>query len=238
MARCAAIERSKELKFLRNQKESELFNIINILLTKSTLSSDEEMELKEIQLKIDQMYKDLAKGAFIRSRAKWLEEGETNSSYFFALEKRNGRRKSLDVLNINGTHCSDITKISNFVSSFFSALYTSKFDDCECKNLISKLIKNVPAIKDDFKTLCDSQITVNEIKTALFSMKKGKAPVIDGLSVEFYIHFWDLIQNPLFYMYKDCISQREMSTTMKQGIVSLIPKPDKDVFVTLYGKGT
>jgi len=92
MARCAAIKRSKELKFLRNQKESELFNRINILLTKSTVSSEEEVELKESQLKIDQMYKDLAKGAFIRSRAKWLEEGETNSSYFFALEKRNGRR--------------------------------------------------------------------------------------------------------------------------------------------------
>lgn len=157
MARCAAIKRSKELKFLRNQKESELFNRINILLTKSTVSSEEEIELKEIQLKIDQMYRDLAKGAFIRSRAKWLEEGETNSSYFFALEKRNGRRKSLDVLDINGTHCSDTTEISNFVSSFYSALYTSKFDDCKCENFISKLMKDVPAIKDDFKTLCDSR---------------------------------------------------------------------------------
>lgn len=109
------------------------------------------MELKEIQLKIDQMYKDLAKGAFIRSRAKWLEEGETNSSYFFALKKRNGRRKSLNVLNINGIHCSDTTEISNFVSSFYSPLYTFK-----CENFISELMKDIPVIKDDFKTLCDS----------------------------------------------------------------------------------
>ena len=29
-------------------------------------------------------------------------------------------------------------------------------------------------------------------------------------------------------MYEECISQKEMSTTMKQGIISLIPKPDKD----------
>lgn len=76
-----------------------------------------------------------------------------------------------------------------------------------------------------------TQITLNEIKTALFSMKKGKAPGIDGLSVEFYIRFWDLIQNPSFYMCKECTSQREMSTTMKQGVISLIPKPDKNVLL-------
>ena len=32
-------------------------------------------------------------------------------------------------------------------------------------------------------------------------------------------------------MYEECISQKEMSTTMKQGIMSLIPKPDKDILL-------
>jgi len=35
------------------------------------------------------MYLDLAKGAIIRSQAKWLEEGEKNTIYFFALERGN-----------------------------------------------------------------------------------------------------------------------------------------------------
>ncbi len=59
-------------------------------------------------------------------------------------------------------------------------------------------------------------------------MKKGKSPGIDGLSVEFSVHFWDIIQEPLFYMYCECTGQGEMITTMKQGVISLIPKPDKD----------
>lgn len=29
-------------------------------------------------------------------------------------------------------------------------------------------------------------------------------------------------------MYKECIANREMTTTMKQGFVSMIPKPNKD----------
>lgn len=59
-------------------------------------------------------------------------------------------------------------------------------------------------------------------------MKKGKSPGTDGLSVKFYTHFWDLIQVPLLCMYKECITQGEMTPSMKQGIISLIPKPEKD----------
>ncbi len=47
-----------------------------------------DVELAQIQSQLDLIYLDLAKGAFIRSRAKWLEEGEKNTSNFFALEKR------------------------------------------------------------------------------------------------------------------------------------------------------
>ena len=30
-------------------------------------------------------------------------------------------------------------------------------------------------------------------------------------------------------MYKECVEQKEMTTTMRQGIISLIPKPGKGV---------
>lgn len=29
-------------------------------------------------------------------------------------------------------------------------------------------------------------------------------------------------------LFKECLSNKEMSTTMKQGLITLIPKPDKD----------
>ncbi len=90
--------------------------------------------MNKIHFQINELYLDLAKGAFIRSRAKWLEEGERNSSYFFALEKRNGKRKSLSALNIDGAVCKDIVQISNFVSS----LYSSKFDTNSCDSFLIK----------------------------------------------------------------------------------------------------
>lgn len=43
----------------------------------------------------------MAKGAFIRSRKKWLEEGERNSTYFFKLEKHHQENNRLIKLKID-----------------------------------------------------------------------------------------------------------------------------------------
>ncbi len=62
--------------------------------------------------------------------------------------------------------------------------------------------------------------------TAIHSIiKKKKSPGTDGLSVEFYLCFWDMIENLLFEMYTDT---NEQSTSMKPGLITLLPKPDKD----------
>lgn len=122
----------------------------------------------------------------MRSGAKW-PEGETNSSYFFTLEKRNGQRKSLSMLNVNGGKCTDQKFISDFVLSFYSNLYKPEFNN-----------------------------------------PSGKPLGINGLSVEFCIHFWNIIYELLFCTYNECVSWREMITTMKQSVIPLIPKPDKD----------
>ncbi len=203
------------------QTEYILLCRLNELLSKENVSEEEKLELNKIHFQINELYLDLAKGAFIRSRAKWLEEGERNSSYFFALEKR----KSLSALNIDGAVCKDIVQISNFVSN----LYSSKFDTNSCDSFLDKIQCCIPAIDDDYKSYRESGLKCEEVWKALQSMKKGKSPGIDGLSVEFYTHFWDTSKSPLVKMYKECIIQREMTVTMKQGISSLIPKANKDI---------
>ncbi len=224
-SRLIAIKICKELKASRLQTEFILLCRLNELLSKENVSEEEQFELNKIHFQINELYLDLAKGAFIRSRAKWLEEGVRNSSYFFALEKRNGKRKSLSALNIDGAVCKDIVEISNFVSN----LYSSKFDTNSCDSFLDKVQCCIPAIDDDYKSYCESGLKCEEVWKALQSMKKGKSPGIDGLSVEFYTHFWDTIKSPLVKIYKECIIQREMTVTMKQGIIYLIPKRNKDI---------
>jgi len=42
------------------------------------------------------------------------------------------------------------------------------------------------------------------------------------------LHFWEIFENPLFDLVNECILKEELSTSMKQGLICLLPKPDKD----------
>ena len=53
------------MKILKTKLESE-----------NKITDEEKLELKEINLQINKIYLDLAKGALIRSRVKWLREGK------------------------------------------------------------------------------------------------------------------------------------------------------------------
>ena len=148
--------------------------------------------------------------------------------HFVALEKRNYKWKSITALKINNVLCKDPITISSVVNSFYENLYSSQFQEDGCESYICHIQNYVPVIEDDFHSVCDSPVSIEDIREALNSMKKGKSPGPDGLSVEFYRQFWGLLETPIFNMFQYCIKSREMVSTMKQGLISLIPKPDKD----------
>ncbi len=79
--------------------------------------------------------------------------------------------------------------------------------------LLSKLLKNyIPTIDNDFKDLCESTLTIGEVKSALFSMKRGKSPGVDGFFFFrwiLHIHFWDLIKSPLFACIKNALLRKK-----------------------------
>lgn len=223
-----AMRRGKEIKNNNVAKEISIMNELNTLMKKNNLSEDEEVKLKKLKEELDNAYINMAKGAFIRSRAKWLELGEKNSSYFFALEKRNQKRNNISALKIDDNIITNHLDISKYVGSFYSNIYRSNSNINDCDKFIESVKNFTPIISEHFKTNCERPITKLEISEAIQSMKKGKSPCNDGLSVEFYLIFWDIIVDPLLELFKECLDRKEMSISMKQGVITLIPKPDKD----------
>ena len=59
-------------------------------------------------------------------------------------------------------------------------------------------------------------------------MKKNKSPGLDGFPVEFYLTFWLELKG----LFLDCIRYTEvtgeLSESQNQGVITLIPKPNKD----------
>jgi septal ring factor EnvC (AmiA/AmiB activator) len=62
--------------------------------------TDESLDkrINDIEKELEQMYKQKAKGAQIRSREKWVELGEQNNSYLLGLEKQRQDKKYISKL--------------------------------------------------------------------------------------------------------------------------------------------
>lgn len=59
-------------------------------------------------------------------------------------------------------------------------------------------------------------------------MSSDRSPGPDGITSNFYKHFWEDLKHLLFQAINECINQKELMQTMKQGIIKLIPKPGKN----------
>ena len=93
-------------------------------------NNDKEALAKQIRLKkmeLENIIEYKTKGAIIRSKARWYNEGEKNNKYFLNLENRHCKRKTIMQIKtkdgVNITNDSDILRECN---SFYNELYTSK----------------------------------------------------------------------------------------------------------------
>lgn len=223
-----SIKRSKDIKKESIAKETQILDELNTLLKKTNLTEDDEVKINKLKSDIDKYYVELAKGAFIRSRCKWLEKGEKNSSYFFALEKRNQKRNNITALKSNDQIISNHNELSKLVENFYKNMYKSQSHPDAHIPFIDSIKNYIPIISENFKDLCEQPLTRTELSDVVKKLKKLKSPGNDGLPTEFYLHFWDILEKPLFDALTDCITQNELSSTMKQGTICLIPKPEKD----------
>ena len=90
-----------------------------------------------------------------------------------------------------------------------------------CINLSKIETKNFP---EDTVHDLEKWLSVEELSVALKQMKKNKSPGIDGLTVEFYLTFWDILKNYFCKVLKECIRHKSLSKTMNTALVRLFYK--------------
>ena len=65
-------------------------------------------------------------------------------------------------------------------------------------------------------------------RTTKTNEKKGKTPGSDGLSTDFYQHFWKLLAPHLLKSFEETFLQGELTTEQRRGVIILIPKKGKN----------
>ncbi|KAI7813124.1 reverse transcriptase [Triplophysa rosa] len=112
--------------------------------------------------------------------------------------------------------------ILNVVESFYQDLYQEKRIEGSVANEISSYITKT--IKDSGPLIKD--FTFIEMEKALKHFKKGKSPGTDGLSLEFYQTFWDILSEDLFVILNDLDKLNTLPESFRTGVVTLLHKKD------------
>ena len=82
------------------------------------------------------------------------------------------------------------------------------------------------SLSDSEREQCEGLLTKEELSAALKGLQTGKSPGSDGLPVEFYSAFCDLLCNPLLSVLNDCFWAGSLCASQREALLRLIYKKD------------
>jgi hypothetical protein len=198
------------------------------------VDEDVKQEFTMVAKELEAINNEKTRGNQIRARAMHIECNEKNSAYFFNKEKANYQIKNISTLHKeDGTVVTEQKEIMNCQYQFYKSLYSQP----ECNNTQERTEANnyfleqegMTKIDDVDKESLEQEITYEDIAKATQELSNGKAPGSDGFPVEFYKFFWAKIKNLVCDSIINAVHKGELSIDQKRGVLSLLPKKDKDI---------
>ena len=212
-------------------KKQQLIEYIEKLEERLT-SDPQSTYLQNIYLKAKQELEIFllaeAEGARIRSGIKWAEEGEKGTNFFLNLEKNRSDNNTITQIldESKNVYHTELARILEYLKTHFSSIYNpakNKFDDTESKSQFTKRTKDSYLNEEDINFL-DSEISEEEILSALKTSNNKSAPGLDGLPCEVYKVLWIDIKKLLLASYKYSYTTSNLCDSQKCGMLCLIHK--------------
>ena len=186
-----------------------------------------ELDIKTLQLEKIAQYQ--TRGAILRSKARWYNEGEINTKYFLNLQKRHFNKKTIKQLQLDkkGVINTD-DKILQEAKSFYQNLYSTLWDQANlsCEDIFFPKISQKDLMNGS-KNECEGLLTDVECLESLKTMASNKSPDTDGFPAEFYRVFWDYVKPFLLNALNCSYTNGHLSIMQRKGLIALVPKKNK-----------
>ena len=127
----------------------------------------------------------------------------------------------LTLLADDGSPVSDPEGIRALARDFYTALFSS---DPSSEDARRVLWEDLPQVGPGGAGQLDAPITSGELAGALDSLSRGKSPGLDGLTVEFFRAFWDVLGDDYAGVLGESIATGEMPLSWRRAVVALLPK--------------
>ncbi|KAL7852903.1 hypothetical protein SRHO_G00186880 [Serrasalmus rhombeus] len=164
-----------------------------------------------------------AADSLFNARLQMAEENETCSALFFQrVRQAREERCFTSLIDSEGRACSDPARMMGIAHSFYSNLFSKRGTDRETgEHFLSFLENSLPsAARDSLET----PFSLGELTEVLGKMNRRKVPGLDGLPVEFYSTFWDVLGPEIVEVAEDVHRQGRLTESMRSGALSLLYK--------------
>ena len=85
-------------------------------------------EYDELKTELQSIYEEKGKQAIFRAKCRWVENGERPTKFFFNLEKRNYKKKTISKLRLqDDSTTNNGNVILDQIETYFTNLYTSDY---------------------------------------------------------------------------------------------------------------
>lgn len=220
-----AIRRATILRKIERHERHQLESNLQFLQQKASNGSPADIEKYLLtKEKLKQFEINELEAVKLRAKARFTEEGEKSTRYFYSLEKRQQANHSIRTLTKD--NLDTITDPYDLISEtyrFYKSLYSAEATDDNAQHQIftSYPIPTLPLAERDS---CDAPLTEHELQQALSTMENNKSPGIDGLSTNFYKFFWPLFGSQLTAVFNYAFQHGSLSVTQRRGVITLVFK--------------
>ena len=157
------------------------------------------------------------------ARVQDIKEMDAPSSYFFALEKRRRQRRQIhSMLSEAGQELTEPGLIRKRAVKFFTALFESEYKENDV--LMEEVRGGLPQLSEEVNSQLDRPLTPQELYAALQSMQGRRALGINGLTVEFYKAFWDILAHDILDVYEGSLVSGSLPLSCRRAVITLLPK--------------
>ncbi|GJZ58069.1 hypothetical protein Tco_0613563, partial [Tanacetum coccineum] len=165
-----------------------------------------------------------------KSKIQWLKEGDSNSAYFHKTVKNRISRSRIDVIsNVEGTLFENDKVPEAFVSHYEMFLgLAGETHGFNTLNLFKTCLNKQVALD------MVREVSIQEIKEALFSMGDDKSPGPDGYTAAFFKEAWETVGNDVTKAICEFFTNGTLLKELNHTIIALIPKVKSPLRVNDY----
>ena len=183
-----------------------------------------KQKLKEIEEKEIEGYKTRIK------HMPSYEKGEADIAFYSKMEERKIGKDIIGQLgeSKDGEIFTDNENMKRISTKFYTELYTpSKVNEKTQDRLLRNIKKKITA---EQRATLDAPLTIEEIRKTIFQIQTGKSPGLDGIPIEFYQEFWDVIKDLYFAFIRE-VRTAAFSNAKNTSVIKIIYKKKGEIYL-------